>query len=1381
MTEPPLVIPFLPDASVSNGLPVDPVRVAAWVTSTASGPSKRIAIAGKDNSIWVVPSSTHHERVSSLPALSLPSPGETPRTTRPRASSSASSILSHSSALRRVFSPPASSPAPPTLLSMDATPAPPDDHAAIPASERAELLDQLKAQAEVDERAGLGKGLAALTRRGLPVHGKEEENGLGGVESPRSTTSTDSARKASRLSGFFTRTNAEEQDKEAQARAREKLHETAIDREMDRGEAEAAAEAEQVKVVERASASTTLDRTPLASVSRRSVSRQNSGTNSPRLGEGGPVRIVLPYPGRGKIVDLAVLEEVGELVVLRDAGLLDVISLSTLQLTTHVELDDAAPPTNSKTPLLHTTWLWRRVHLAAREEGALLVINGEPWPSPWPSANGEVTRVTMLALPTHQPVAVLELPGVGDVGVSSTSEASYLLHATATSLMSYPIIFPGTSVSGSSTPRLSSAASDGSPLLRPEMPRRTGALAQVRNFSGAKKESGLAKFLAASRLPSKKKPTDKIPTAGIDEGLEVMRDGGGHWKSVSLHDDGQGVGLAEDHVEAFDFDGKTLKVRGSISIDGGKCHDVVFTSGWHDVVVVAGDNAKLYGREGPLKAGALKWVSRKAYAARGACISAGLLHTVDKDSAASVDLGSRLERTVEAKLSAPVAGDNLCPLDADTLFAADTSGAVRKQTLSEYLHGVPASDDVLSSDRLESGVTASAIIHSDMAIGGAFLVAGDEDGSVRVWDAKPFRLRGSWTLFDDPVHNIAHLDLKEAASLEGALLCTSERGSVAVISLRDMDQLFLLPASRAPLARVFVGGHNILLAYANAKARVWNVETREFRRSTGLDAADDMVSQPGWAEVVLKEPPALAGPVTKVVGETPNGSDLGRLLQLDLRKLGETHSGSASPLPALRGLLSVFLTFGVNPAIDEVCTSNLGITPPRAPAAVGLEGSRRSATVAYTSPVDAWRVSSTATGLRQLAIVSLLRPFLDSPDHETWAADVIAFYASCLPHDAIEAELELFAAFYLDSCPDVHQAARMLFGARISRMSNTEIEALVDAQQSHLPSVVPESEKMGEQAARALTMVGGVALHRIECMNPVALKNVADSIALYLHDPEATHVSLAIELCSKGFATWQTFCDAMELLRRLFYLATHKDVPGQNVAAQARLAVLHVASFNAPLFMSTLSVDILDAKSAAARKSIMKLCVFMARKRPALLENGLPRIAEAVVKSLDPNVGKMRDDVWETATVILNELVQAFTTIDFNPTTQKLVVGTHEGAAIMYDLKTASRLYVIDPHKHPVSAVAFSPDGRRLVTVSLEEGDVTVWKVGSSLSGWLNVGGPPRQGAAAGQPYRRFPMFRAGDDPLHDTGALSEVQIAWSGSRQARVTIKETALSFDTT
>lgn len=113
----------------------------------------------------------------------------------------------------------------------------------------------------------------------------------------------------------------------------------------------------------------------------------------------------------------------------------------------------------------------------------------------------------------------------------------------------------------------------------------------------------------------------------------------------------------------------------------------------------------------------------------------------------------------------------------------------------------------------------------------------------------------------------------------------------------------------------------------------------------------------------------------------------------------------------------------------------------------------------------------------------------------------------------------------------------------------------------------------------------------------------------------------------------------MDLLRQLFHLSTRKDA--STVNAQARLAVLLVASSNPALFMSTLSMDILNAESAEGRNSIMKLCVYMARKKPEVLENGLPRIAEAVVKSLDPNIGKMREDVWQAATVILNELVLA--------------------------------------------------------------------------------------------------------------------------------------------
>lgn len=154
-----------------------------------------------------------------------------------------------------------------------------------------------------------------------------------------------------------------------------------------------------------------------------------------------------------------------------------------------------------------------------------------------------------------------------------------------------------------------------------------------------------------------------------------------------------------------------------------------------------------------------------------------------------------------------------------------------------------------------------------------------------------------------------------------------------------------------------------------------------------------------------------------------------------------------------------------------------------------------------------------------------------------------------------------------------------------------------------------------------------------------ALKAASEAILRILRSSTSPHIILAIELCAKGFTTWQSYVDPMELLRCLFSLSTRKD--SSSASAQARLAVLHVASSNPALFMSTLSMDILDAKSAEGRTSIMKLCVYMARKKPEVLENGLPRIAEAVVKSLDPNIGKMREDVWQAATVILNELVLA--------------------------------------------------------------------------------------------------------------------------------------------
>jgi WD40 repeat protein len=94
--------------------------------------------------------------------------------------------------------------------------------------------------------------------------------------------------------------------------------------------------------------------------------------------------------------------------------------------------------------------------------------------------------------------------------------------------------------------------------------------------------------------------------------------------------------------------------------------------------------------------------------------------------------------------------------------------------------------------------------------------------------------------------------------------------------------------------------------------------------------------------------------------------------------------------------------------------------------------------------------------------------------------------------------------------------------------------------------------------------------------------------------------------------------------------------------------------------------------------------------------------------------------------------------------TQRLAVGTDEGAIVMYDLKTATRLYVLECHKKALAACSFSPDGRRLATVSLAEGAVLVWKVGSSFASFFSPGAPPRQGHAGSEPFKSL-GFNVGD------------------------------------
>ena len=75
------------------------------------------------------------------------------------------------------------------------------------------------------------------------------------------------------------------------------------------------------------------------------------------------------------------------------------------------------------------------------------------------------------------------------------------------------------------------------------------------------------------------------------------------------------------------------------------------------------------------------------------------------------------------------------------------------------------------------------------------------------------------------------------------------RGCDANTTVSYVASLYLIPGAPAPLARIYVGGNNLLLLYADNRARLWDVKTLEFWRSMDIEKAKDLIAQDGWTEL----------------------------------------------------------------------------------------------------------------------------------------------------------------------------------------------------------------------------------------------------------------------------------------------------------------------------------------------------------------------------------------------------------------------------------------------------------------------------------------------------------------------------------------------------
>ncbi|KAG8814855.1 hypothetical protein FRC19_001453, partial [Serendipita sp. 401] len=711
---------------------------------------------------------------------------------------------------------------------------------------------------------------------------------------------------------------------------------------------------------------------------------------------------------------------------------------------------------------------------------------------------------------------------------------------------------------------------------------------------------------------------------------------------------------------------------------------------------------------------------------------------------------------------------SILPVDLSMFILGYDDGFIRRTSLTELFSPKDSQGTIgePSDHPLDGSIVHLSLIRNERS-GEYCIIGGTDAGGVAVWALQSLKLLARWVLFATPLISVTRLIDDAVGKLKGSALCVASGGTLAILLLDSLDIAFVVPGGPGRLEKICLGEDNLLLVYANDLARLWDVKTQEFWRSMTREKAEELLEQGGWLECLI-EPggPTFSSALLGRAGPTFSSYDNASSLVLNMRYLLSGSEGSSPPTPGMptsdmmpkvkpldvfRNLVASCHTFDMEESIDLIIRDTFEILPN--PTYSGVCGYGGATSLVNVSSNSVWTVSPRYTALRLLFISSILRSSMTADDLEQRVNDILLYYTASLP-DTIGKRFcrplfETFAKYWFDPITEIRTSARSLFEAAIGQLSDADVVNVVEEYRHRLPCLQPDINKEADWAVTALIITGNLAVARHAVISPSTITDIVTSIVTFLHDHSSAHRVIGIDLSSRGLQIWQTYTDTMEILRSLFELATssRKDPEKSSIrdpGTQARLAVLHVASSSTPLFMTKLLLDLTHPRSPEHSRSVMQLLAFLIRKRPLILYPSLSRIMEAVVRSMDPN-SAFRETVLNAATEIIGEVVRLYPTVDFHATSQKLVVGTHEGAAILYDMKTSTRLYVLEGHKKRLAACSFSPDGRRLVTLSLEESIVMVWKVGTSFSSFFFPGAPPSQGHSGSQPFKTL-NFNVGSE-----------------------------------
>ncbi|CRK99649.1 CLUMA_CG012960, isoform A [Clunio marinus] len=343
------------------------------------------------------------------------------------------------------------------------------------------------------------------------------------------------------------------------------------------------------------------------------------------------------------------------------------------------------------------------------------------------------------------------------------------------------------------------------------------------------------------------------------------------------------------------------------------------------------------------------------------------------------------------------------------------------------------------------------------------------------------------------------------------------------------------------------------------------------------------------------------------------------------------------------------------------------------------------------------------------------------------------------PRNFKRPQVELMARRWQHHCIEIRQAAQQLLLGELGRMGKKGRKQLVENWAQFLP-LYTHTEPIAQQVLPTSPVnsssPGGIDAQQPSTMALTHLLLAPPTMKLPAHTPLRR---AAIDLIGRGFTVWEPYLDVSKVLLGLLEISCDSSrlvpsltyklplTPHADACRTARHALRLIATARPAAFITTmarevaryntlqqnsqaLSVPLTQSVLHRAKKEILQCVEMLIEKMQTEMSVLLVEVTDITLHCLDMADLKNRG---------LNEVcppICKFNQVSHCASTRRIAVGAHNGHLAIYELRQ-NKCQMIPAHHQPITALAFSPEGKYLVSYSCAENRLSFWQTSTGMFG----------------------------------------------------------------